>query len=104
MALGSEDKTQQSVETLKPHRMEGRYKVEENINFESFLKVMGVTDDDKIEEMIKATKERLHNTNLKVLPERISEEMNLVLYVTLPGTRRSASPITGTGRGPRSRD
>ena len=37
--------------------MEGRYKVEENINFESFLKVMGVTDDEKIEEMIKATKE-----------------------------------------------
>merc|ERR1711951_307327 len=43
--------------TLKPQRMEGRYKVEENINFESFLKVMGVTDDEKIEEMIKATKE-----------------------------------------------
>ena len=36
--------------------MQGRYIVEENINFESFLKVMGVTDDTKIEEMIKATK------------------------------------------------
>ena len=36
--------------------MEGRYIVEENINFESFLKVMGVTDEAKIEEMIKATK------------------------------------------------
>merc|ERR1711936_619853 len=43
--------------TSKPQRMEGRYKVEENINFQSFLKVMGVTDEAKIEEMIKATKE-----------------------------------------------
>ena len=36
--------------------MEGRYIVEENINFESFLKVMGVTEDSQIEAMIKATK------------------------------------------------
>ena len=41
--------------------MEGRYIVEENINFESFLKVMGVTDEAKIEEMIKATKGDLHD-------------------------------------------
>merc|ERR1712087_428171 len=37
--------------------MEGRYIVQENINFESFLKVMGVKDDSKIEKTIKATKE-----------------------------------------------
>ena len=36
--------------------MEGHYKVEENINFEGFLKAMGVTDEAKIEGMIKATK------------------------------------------------
>jgi len=35
--------------------MEGTYKVVENINFESFLKVMGVMDDEKIEQMIQAT-------------------------------------------------
>jgi len=35
--------------------MEGSYKVVENINFESFLKVMGVMDDEKIEKMIQAT-------------------------------------------------
>ena len=37
--------------------MEGSYKVEENINFESFLRVMGVTDDAQIEAMIQATKQ-----------------------------------------------
>ena len=41
---------------IRSPSMQGRYIVEENINFESFLKVMGVTDDTKIEEMIKATK------------------------------------------------
>ena len=40
-----------------PHTMEGSYKVEENINFESFLRVMGVTDDVQIEAMIQATKQ-----------------------------------------------
>ena len=63
--------------------MEGRYKVEEvrwssllhhfnmifqNINFQSFLKVMGVTDEAKIEEMIKATKEELNNIDQKISP------------------------------------
>ena len=41
---------------IRSPSMQGRYIVQENINFESFLKVMGVTDDTKIEEMIKATK------------------------------------------------
>ena len=43
--------------------MEGRYIVQENINFESFLKVMGVKDDSKIEETIKATKGEVKYTN-----------------------------------------
>eukprot|EP00092_Neocalanus_flemingeri_P048734 GFUD01055730.1.p1 GENE.GFUD01055730.1~~GFUD01055730.1.p1 ORF type:complete len:128 (+),score=37.62 GFUD01055730.1:48-431(+) len=37
--------------------MEGCYKVEENINFENFLKVMGVPDDETIQKMIQATKQ-----------------------------------------------
>ena len=37
--------------------MEGCYKVEENINFEAFLRAMGVTDDETIEKMIQATKQ-----------------------------------------------
>merc|ERR1712038_731471 len=37
--------------------MEGCYKVEENINFESFLRVMGVTEDEQIQRMMAATKE-----------------------------------------------
>ena len=37
--------------------MEGCYKVVENINFENFLRVMGVTEDDKIQAMIAATKQ-----------------------------------------------
>jgi len=37
--------------------MEGCYKVEENINFEAFLRAMGVTDDVAIEKMIQATKQ-----------------------------------------------
>ena len=41
---------------IRSPSMQGRYRVEENINFESFLKVMGVRDDTKIEEMIQATK------------------------------------------------
>ena len=41
---------------IRSPNMQGRYIVQENINFDSFLKVMGVTDDTKIEEMIKATK------------------------------------------------
>ena len=35
--------------------MEGCYKVEENVNFENFLKVMGVPDDETIQKMIQAT-------------------------------------------------
>ena len=35
--------------------MEGNYKVEENINFENFLKVMGVKDEETIQKMIQAT-------------------------------------------------
>ena len=46
----------ESMLDIRSPSMQGRYIVEENINFESFLKVMGVTDDTKIEEMIKATK------------------------------------------------
>ena len=47
-----------SVEQLcYTERMEGSYTVEENINFENFLKVMGVPDDDTIQKMIKATKQ-----------------------------------------------
>jgi len=37
--------------------MEGCYNVVENINFENFLKVMGVTDDNTIQKMIQATKQ-----------------------------------------------
>ena len=37
--------------------MEGCYKVEENINFESFLRVMGVTEEEQIQRMMAATKE-----------------------------------------------
>jgi len=37
--------------------MEGCYTVEENINFENFLKVMGVLDDETIQKMIQATKQ-----------------------------------------------
>eukprot|EP00092_Neocalanus_flemingeri_P087025 GFUD01109748.1.p1 GENE.GFUD01109748.1~~GFUD01109748.1.p1 ORF type:complete len:128 (+),score=45.25 GFUD01109748.1:45-428(+) len=37
--------------------MEGCYKVEENINFENFLKVMGVPDDETIQKMILATQQ-----------------------------------------------
>ena len=37
-----------------PSRMEGRYKVEEAINFGNFLRVMGVTDDETLQEMIQA--------------------------------------------------
>ena len=37
--------------------MEGCYTVEENINFENFLKVMGVPDDETIQKMIQATKQ-----------------------------------------------
>ena len=35
--------------------MEGCYRVEENVNFENFLKVMGVPDDETIQKMIQAT-------------------------------------------------
>ena len=35
--------------------MEGCYRVEENVNFENFLKVMGVPDDETIKKMIQAT-------------------------------------------------
>ena len=35
--------------------MEGTYKVEENINFENFLRVMGVQDEESIQKMIQAT-------------------------------------------------
>ena len=38
-------------------RMDGCYKVEENVNFEAFLRVMGVTDEAQVERMIAATKE-----------------------------------------------
>ena len=41
--------------------MEGHYIVEENVNFENFLKVMGVSDDAQIEAMIKATKVGVRN-------------------------------------------
>merc|ERR1712215_132323 len=37
--------------------MEGCYKVLENINFENFLKVMGVPDDGTIQKMIQATQQ-----------------------------------------------
>ena len=37
--------------------MDGCYKVEENVNFEAFLRVMGVTDEAQVEKMINATKE-----------------------------------------------
>ena len=37
--------------------MDGCYKVEENVNFEAFLRVMGVTDEAQVERMIAATKE-----------------------------------------------
>merc|ERR1711874_44251 len=47
----------ESLLDIRIPSMEGRYIVEENINFESFLKVMGVTEDSQIEAMIKATKE-----------------------------------------------
>eukprot|EP00092_Neocalanus_flemingeri_P066207 GFUD01080627.1.p1 GENE.GFUD01080627.1~~GFUD01080627.1.p1 ORF type:complete len:128 (-),score=51.87 GFUD01080627.1:166-549(-) len=36
--------------------MEGTYKVEENINFENFLRAMGVQDEESIQKMIQATK------------------------------------------------
>ena len=39
--------------------MEGVYNVQENVNFENFLKVMGVTDEATIEKMINATKQVL---------------------------------------------
>ena len=49
--------------------MQGRYIVQENINFESFLKVMGVEDESKIEEMIKATKgEVKYKFKMKPIP------------------------------------
>ena len=35
--------------------MEGTYKVEENINFENFLSVMGVGGEENIQKMIQAT-------------------------------------------------
>ena len=35
--------------------MEGTYKVEENINFENFLKAMGVEGEEIIQKMIQAT-------------------------------------------------
>ena len=38
-------------------RMEGCYRVEENVNFEAFLRVMGVTDEAQMEKMIAATKQ-----------------------------------------------
>ena len=44
------------VDTVRAN-MEGCYKVVENINFENFLRVMGVTEDDKIQAMIAATKQ-----------------------------------------------
>ena len=44
------------VDTVRAS-MEGCYKVVENINFENFLRVMGVTEDDKIQAMIAATKQ-----------------------------------------------
>ena len=37
--------------------MEGRYKVIENINFEAFYRLMGVSDKATIEKLIEATKE-----------------------------------------------
>ena len=37
--------------------MEGCYRVEENVNFEAFLRVMGVTDEAQMEKMIAATKQ-----------------------------------------------
>ena len=37
--------------------MEGCYRVEENVNFEAFLRVMGVTDETQMEKMIAATKQ-----------------------------------------------
>ena len=37
--------------------MEGCYKVLENVNFENFLKVMGVPDDGTIQKMIQATQQ-----------------------------------------------
>ena len=37
--------------------MEGCYRVEENVNFEAFLRVMGVTDEVQMEKMIAATKQ-----------------------------------------------
>ena len=35
--------------------MEGTYKVEENINFENFLSVMGMEGEENIQKMIQAT-------------------------------------------------
>merc|ERR1711962_1828713 len=39
------------------YKMEGCYNVVENINFENFLRVMGVTDEDTVQRMIQATKQ-----------------------------------------------
>ena len=37
--------------------MEGTYTVVENINFDSFLRVMGVQEEETIQKMIQATKQ-----------------------------------------------
>ena len=49
--------TQLGLYKLYKVTMEGCYKVEENINFESFLRVMGVTEEEQIQRMMAATKE-----------------------------------------------
>jgi len=38
----------ESILDIRSPSMQGRYRVEENINFESFLKVMGVTDGKSV--------------------------------------------------------
>merc|ERR1711915_100271 len=84
--------------------MEGVYNVQENVNFENFLKVMGVTDEATIEKMINATKQGTLTANqdgtwtqvsgLKTLTFPVNTEFKdswgdkeLTGYVTMEGAK-----------------
>merc|ERR1712156_65261 len=65
--------------------MEGVYNVQENVNFENFLKVMGVTDEATIEKMINATKKVTLTVNTEFKDSWGDKE--LTGFVTMEGAK-----------------
>ena len=78
--------------------MEGCYNVEENIDFDNFLKEMGVTDDATIQKMIQATKQvtKLRyflNSNSIISPQVTLTANSDGTWTQVSGLKTSTFPI-----------